>query len=308
MNSNNDNKKSQEIDLSYLFSSFGSFLKSIELFVFRSFRFIISNIVVLFILVLIGAGIGYFLDKQSGTTYKHEIIITANFGSSPYLYQKISKIRLDDKESVIRKVEIEPVIDVYSFVSEKVQNLNIARYLSDNNIEISKHKEGNQTELIYKYHLLTLYSDEKDIDNKAINQFLAELNQESYFLERQKIETEQTALQIKECQVSIDNINSYFKKLGAETIPSSKTDLNVEFNAQLNDLLSSKNNILKELEMLSILQLEQQEIFYNVSSLTNIKISSGKKMILIPLLLILIYLGTVTVRQRYKKYKLLSQS
>lgn len=295
--SHNETKNSQEIDLSYLFKSIASFFSSIEFFIFKFIRFVIKNSIVLFFLLLLGLTIGYFLDKYSSERYKHQIVLTTNFDSATYLYKKIESIKLD-KESVITGAELEPIIDVLSFVSEGWETLNIAKYLSENNMELDKYKKGNQTEQIYNYHLLTLYTNTKDLENKAVNDFLVELNQEGYFVERQAIENEFVEFEIEELERSIDHINAYFNKLGSETT-SSGVNFNVEFNAQLNDLLSNKNDILKRLEKLNVLKLEQQKTFYDTFMLTNINVDSNKKIIIIPVLLIFGYLLLVFIKKRY---------
>lgn len=299
MDSNNDNKNSQEIDLSYLLKSFGSFFKSVEVAIFK-------NIIVLSILVIAGIIIGYFLDKQSKTTYKQEIIITANFGSSDYLYKKISSISFDE-DSSITDVKIEPIVDVYSFLNEGNgwTNLNIAKYLSENNIEISKYKKGNQTEKMYKYHLLTLYTNKKDADKSIVNDFLHDLNQDPYFLEKQKLGKQHTEFKIKEYLTSINSINAYFERLGNQST-SSGTDFNVQLNSQINDLLNSKNNFVKEIESLKTLQLEQDKIFYETSILSNIKVKSTKKTIILPALFIGLYLVFLVIRKRYISIKKIS--
>ena len=49
------------------------------------------------ILFLIGAGLGYYLDKTTNV-YDHQLIVTPNFGSSDYLYAKVEQLNAKIKE------------------------------------------------------------------------------------------------------------------------------------------------------------------------------------------------------------------
>ncbi len=62
MREDTQNNGSQEIDLSYLFKKTSGLFDSLGYSLFRFFRFILRNIIILAILVVVGAVIGYFLD------------------------------------------------------------------------------------------------------------------------------------------------------------------------------------------------------------------------------------------------------
>src|SRR5690606_13133029 len=179
MNTNNQNN-SQEIDLARLYNNITS---SIALKIYNLMQFFLKNIIYIIILFVVGAAIGFYIDKQKNKLYEHQVILALNFDSSSYLYNKIQNL---DKEEFpeITSARIEPIIDVVTFIQAKWDNIKIAEYLSENNISIHKYKKGEQTEKIYRYHLLTLNSEDKDVNGSIINGFLEKLNQEPYFLNR----------------------------------------------------------------------------------------------------------------------------
>src|SRR5690606_26954394 len=123
---------------------------------------------------------GYFLDKKYGERYKHEVIVVPNFNSTSYLYGKIENAEFKDQP--ITKVEIEPIVDVYQFINSSYNNLEIAKYLSENNLQLTKYEIGSDVEKFYKYHLMTVYTNEKDTNGAIVKNFLSKLNQEEYFL------------------------------------------------------------------------------------------------------------------------------
>src|SRR5690606_35368701 len=159
-----NNQGSQEIDLSYLSKKTVSFFDGLGYSLYKFCRFLWKNIIVLAILIVVGAVAGYFLDKKFGESYKHEVIVVPNFNSTSYLYGKIENTKF--KDGPITSVEIEPIVDIYQFINDSYNNLEIAKYLSENNIQLTKHEEGSDVEKYYKYHLMTIYTNTEDTDGR----------------------------------------------------------------------------------------------------------------------------------------------
>jgi len=300
MSSNYDNKHSQEIDLRFLWQKFLAMLDGLGLWFFRLVRFLIRNVYVVVSLVVLGLVLGYFLDKKNNTTYKHQIILALNFDSSSFLYSKIKNIKKSEFSDV-KSVHIEPIIDVYGFISDKWDNLKIAEFLGENNIRIHKHKEGDQVEKIYKYHTLTLTSEEKDIEGSVIDKFLDDINKEPYFLNRKEIENENIKTQIREYEQSIEDLNNIFKNLG-DTSRIEGSGIKIETQSQTNDLLDNKQNLIDKVSKLKILQVEQQKVFYDLTRITNIKASSNSYILMLPLVFIAFFIVLAILKKLYRRY------
>lgn len=300
MNSNNDTKKSQEIDLGFLWQQLMQFLDGVVLLTFKSFRFFIKNIIVFILLLVVGIGIGYFLDHKKTEHYKHEVILTPNFESNSYLYEKVKNIDRKVSQDILL-VEVTPIVDLFNFLSSAPENLKMAEFMSENNVGISVYKPGNQTEKIYKYHLLTIHTKKEDSDGSIVRNFLEELNKEKYFLERQKIEQENTSREIKESLTSIQNINAVFERFGNPS-STSKSDLNIEMHPEINGLLYSKQLLLTKLNKLKTSQIEQTKIFYDVSILSNIKVKFISNMIIIPAVLVFLFIIFAIIKGMYRRY------
>jgi len=306
MDSNNETKNPQEIDLSYIYKSFASFLRSVEFFIYRLLRFALKNSVMLCVVAIIGVALGYFLDKQKQKNYKHEIILKTNFNSASFLYKKIANAQYSNKDGVIKHITIAPIIDVLSFVEDGSRRIEIAKYLSANNIEISRHKDGNQTEKIYQYHTLYIYTKRQDTDGEIVKQLLDELNSEPYYIEIQKTQQQQTASIIKEFQKSVDYINTYFSKISSQSVSYEK-GVNVDLEGGLADLIIQKNLLLVLLEKYKKLQIEEEKVFFDVSTLSNIYLYKPlleRKITRLPILFVLAYLCLLVFIERYKKYRL----
>jgi hypothetical protein len=82
------------------------------------------------------------LDK-SRTAYDHEIIVMPNFGSTDYLYGKVALLNAKSKKTLfykkigfdsgikLRNIEVTPVIDVYKFVGNNEQRLELVKLMAD---------------------------------------------------------------------------------------------------------------------------------------------------------------------------------
>lgn len=293
----NDKSQSQEIDLNYLSKKAFSLFDYVGYLVFLFFRFLLKNAIVIIVLIVSGAIIGYFLDRNSDNLYKHEIIVVPNFGSNSYLYNTLKNLELGN--TPIKSIEIEPILDVYQFIKEDWANLEIAKYLSENNIQFAKYEPESDVEKMYRYHLMTVVTSKRDDGGKIVDSLLNELNKDSYFLDRQKIEQENTKVLILGLQRNLESIDQILTKIGT---PGTNSDLNIEMYSEINNLINSKKPTAMDLNKFKIYQLEQTKVIYPASKMLNIKEGKIRKMILLPVLLVGIYLMGCIVLNFFKKY------
>ena len=80
--------ENQEIDLSQISKKISKGFQNLGGFIFNCIHFFIKNAVIVILLFIIGAGLGFYLDKTQ-KSYNHEIIVIPNFGSTDYLYGKV---------------------------------------------------------------------------------------------------------------------------------------------------------------------------------------------------------------------------
>ena len=285
---------SNEIDLPILYKKVSSlFGKTI----YRLVRFMLKNVLTLIGLIVTGGVIGYFLDQQQSKIYKHEVIIIPNFESHSYLYKEISNKKFDENSPIV-SVQIEPIIDIYHFITSG-NNLKIAEYLSTNNIKFHEYKPNNQAEKIYQQHLLTIYTYGKDPSGSIVDNFLKNLNQIPYFSEKQKIEVENIIRQINDSEVSIKNIDRVFETLG---VSGTSGSINIEMNPQLGVLLENKKDLMERTSWLKVKLFERSKIFNDISRFSNINVKSSSNKIIIPLVLVFLFVGLISVKKVYSRY------
>src|SRR5690606_24038274 len=138
------NYQDQEIDLVQVFSKIGSFFSYLVDKFFDFIFFLIKNSIIILILLVIGVGLGYFLDKTS-KTYNHEIIVSPNFDSVDYLYSKVNLLEAKKKDNdtvffsnlgitnvkKLGKIEIEPIVDLYKFITSKKENFDLIKLMAE---------------------------------------------------------------------------------------------------------------------------------------------------------------------------------
>lgn len=295
-------REDQEIDLSYLSKKVNLLLDELGYSIYKFFRFIIKNLIIVLTLLVAGVIIGYLLDKMKDDNYKHEIVVVPNFNSVSYLYDRIENLGF--KGTKIKSVEIEPVLDIYQFLNEEWNNLEIAKYLSQNNIQFDKYKPKSNMEKFYKYHLITIITQGFDKNSKITDSLLIDFNQSPYFNERMKIEKTGNELMVSIQTQSIEDINRILNKIGSQEV--SKAELNIETYSELNDLINFKKQALKDINRAHLNELEYTKVIYPVSQIVNIKESKTSRVILVPIALLALFFMFSIFRNLYKRYSQMS--
>ncbi len=292
-------REDQEIDLSYLSKKVNLLLDSFAYSIYKFIRFLMKNLIVVLVVILAGLAIGYFLDLKTESKYKHEVIVVPNFNSTSYLYNTIENIDLHG--SPITSIEVKPILNMYEFINDERNNLEIAKYLSQNNIQINKYTADSEIKNFYRYHLITITTSVRDNQGKIVDSLLNEFNKDPYFSERQKVEVEGTENFIVGLKKSSENIDQILDKIGKSDVVSG--DFNIEMYSELNNLIYSKRATLLDINKYEIYRLEEKSTIYPTSKIINIKDKSLSKTILIPVLLFGLFLFVSLLISFYKKYK-----
>ena len=78
------NTDNQVIDLTQVSKRIGLFFDSISTSIFKGILFLKRNLIILAVLFIVGAGLGFYLDSNN-KVYDNQIIVEPNFGSVDYL-------------------------------------------------------------------------------------------------------------------------------------------------------------------------------------------------------------------------------
>lgn len=319
MSSNSQkNSDNQEIDLSQVSKKLGQAYEGFLAWIFRGFLFAKKNIVILAILFIIGAGIGYYLDKNT-TVYNHEVIVAPNFGSTEYAYSKVYliKAKLMERDEKFLKsigikdprlfadIEIEPITDIYSFINNREQNFELIKLMAEDG-DINNIIKDETTSINYANHKIKITTSRATSREQVIDPVLNYLNESDYFTELQKSVVESTKIRIKSDEKTIAQIDSLLLSFSTSADIISKSDKIVYYNnenTQLNDVLKTKNDLVQDVANKKVELINTTKIVKDSSVVTNIKNNqslNGKLKFIIPFIFISFFLLFGIIRAFYR--------
>ncbi len=320
--------REEEIDLAALSRKFGKKADDFSFFIYRSIRFIIKNAIILIVLLIIGIGVGFYLDRTE-KFYDNNIIVAPNFGSVDYLYQKVALIDAKIKErdtmflkkigivdpTALKGIEIKPILDVYRFVYNNDTNFQMLKLMADEG-DLKKTVEDRTTSKNFKFHQITFTTLGRSVDSKLYAPLMAYFNDSPFFENQKKQFIENAYKKIASNQRTIGQIDAMmdqFGKSGVNSVPDGKLVYYSE-NTQLNDVLKTKELLTDELGNWKVELLSMDKIVKTINKSSNIRNKealNGKYKIIVPLILIglffLMHFFLSFYRKQATKAKILSE-
>ena len=330
MSTNSQNNDNQEIDLSEISKKIGGLYDAVLRSIFNVILFFKRKALILGLLFIIGAVLGFFLD--SNKSYNSQIIVSPS-GGVDYLYSKIDLIKsrlierdktffksigINDSEK-IQNIKIEPIVDLYNFVNnstsaanaQNTQNFEVIKLLAESN-DINKVIEDELTSKNYPYHSLLISSNGRIESDDIIKPLLKYLNTDDYMNQISKINKENILIKMKKNEeeiVQIDSLISVISKNISKNNKGNNLIYNNE-NSEINGMFELKNKLISEIASQKI-QLVKIDTFIKDVSITpnviNNKGTNGKMKLILPILFIslfvLIYLFLAFYKNQLTKTK-----
>ena len=313
----------EDINLSQLATGVSALFQCLRTGIFNSIRFFINHKWILSVLLIGGFATGVFIETVK-TSYDHYIVVEPNFGSTDYLYAKVDEInaKIKEQDTVylksmgisnpkdVFKIEVKPVIDVYRFVNRNEQNFELLKLMSDDS-DIKKIIEDTPTSKNYTYHLIKLSTKNKTNQQMMIAPILAYLNQSDFYKKIQKVYIQNAQIKIQANELLIAQIDGYLNGLAAGT-PSASGEKMVFYTekTQLNDVIQTKDNLVKEQGNLRIERISIDKIIKENHTTLNMeassKLNSALKFIL-PLLFLGIFIFAKNFIRFYQQESLKNQ-
>jgi hypothetical protein len=309
------NQDEQEIDLSQISKKIGEFFEGVSRLIFQGILLIKKNISKLLILLFIGFGLGFYLD-QIINRYDSQIIVAPNFGSNDYLYSKIellnSKIKENDtvflkelgfvNSKNIKGITIEPILDVYKFANRNPENFELLKLLAENG-DLNQIVRDNLTSKNYPFHALNISTSKVITTEGLINPLLTYLNASEYY---SKIKVEKLKIienKIRENDSIIKQIDGFLSVARNNTKEKSNNLVYYNENLQLNDIIKTKDDLIKEKGERRMETIDFDRVIKDVSIVTNIKNAkfiNGKLKLVLPIVLIFLYIISSIFSRFYK--------
>lgn len=277
------NNTVEEIDLGYFFSQIGNFFKGIIRLCFMVFNFFKKYIIWIILLIIAGAVLGYFVGKDSSPMYQNKVVVIPNFESADYLYDKVEEINLKRKQKdfvFIKQftggnwqrfltIEIEPVPDIYNFITGSRERIDVFRIMFENQ-ELSEFVEDVITSRQYKYHKLNFFIGGAQGSDAIIQNVLDYLNDNEHYKKYKQVGQANTALRINEADKMIKQIDDALAAFAVIPEPGSNIAPLVNSNSDMFDIAEYKQELLIEKLKLEMLQKDQSEIIKLASAEYNI--------------------------------------
>jgi hypothetical protein len=319
-----NNKEDQEIDLAQISKKISDFFQGINRFLFKCIQFFVKNWIIVSILLMVGFSTGIYLDTVK-KTYKHQIIVTPNFGSTDYLYSKIdliaSKIKENDtvflKEIIgikhpkeISKIEVKPIVDVYNFIGNKPENFELIKLLAEDG-DIEQVIEENLTSKNYAFHTISVRTTKVINEKEIIQPILNFLNNSDYYNKVQKEAINNVVIKMIQNDTIISQINGFLNEFSNTISNSQKSDKLVYYNenTQLNDVIKTKDALINEQGTHRLNLVGLDKIIKDNSTIINIENTeklNGKLKFVLPFLLIFGFILIQFFNRFYKKQKAVS--
>lgn len=316
MSVNQSSSDNREVNLSEVSKKIREVYESFLSWIFRGFLFIKRNILILAVLFIVGAGLGFYLDKNT-TVYNHEVIVFPNFGSTGYLYSKVNliKARLVEGDNsflktigirdpkVVSDIEIVPVTDIYNLVSKNDKNFELIKLMAED-AEMSAIIEDKTTSLNYPYHTIKITTNKK-VNEDVIEPLLKYFNESEYFTTLQATIVASTKKSITSDEKTIAQIDSLLSNF-SNTSQLSKNQNLVYFNnenAQLNDVLKTKIDLNRSVAEKEVDLINMQKIIKDRSVIKNLKNNkslNGKLKFIFPIIFIGLFLLFGIIRAFYR--------
>ncbi len=296
---------SEEVDLGYLFKSIGDFLRKLVKLLFLVISFFKKFLLLIIGLIILGIILGYFLDRNSKRVYENRLIVIPNFESVEYLYDKTDEVNFKiesgdslylknifgDNYNSVKKIEIEPIVDIYNFTTKSRENIDVFRILFENQ-DMKEFVDDMTTSKQYKYQKLKVFIIGKDSE-KLLNSLLEFLNENEHFKQYQEVYVQNTLKRLSETDKMIIQADSVIKSITSTTEGSlTNPPVYASFNNDFYSIFRYKQVLLTD--QLELLKKSKDEtaIIKPVSINYNILeggFASMKNLVKIPILLILLF-------------------
>ncbi|WP_333877876.1 hypothetical protein [Flavobacterium sp.] len=316
-----NNPENQEIDLSQISKRIGSFFENMATQIFKAFLFFKRNIIWIGILFVIGAGLGYYLDKTD-KVYNNQIIVLPNFNSTDYVYTTVELInaKIEEGDTIflkevvgikepkkVLKVSISPIPDVYKFIDNKPQNFELIKLMSEDG-DIKKVVGETLTSKNYPYHSISFVTNGITSKEKTVDPLLNYLNNSAYYQAIQKEYVNNVKIKIAKNDSIISQIDGFLNAFNNTVNGSQKSDKLIYYNenAQLADVIKAKDELLLEQGNKRIELINLDKIVKDNSIILNILDRSAvnnKMKLILPLFLIGIFV-LVSILKKYYKYQM----
>lgn len=316
MNQNVPDNQPQEIDLNQLSKKISSGFNNFGYFIFNCIQFFFKHGIAIVLLLILGLAAGYYL-KTVQKKYDHKIIVLPNFNSAEYLYSKINllNVKIKDKDTAflksigikypkkLRKIEIEAIVDPYTFVKNNESNMNLLEMMAEDG-SMEKVVNDEMTTMKYECHKINFSTMDKINRENMIDPIMNYLNDNTYYTGIQAKIITNLKNRIAYTEQTLNQVNAILDKYSSESNSSNATQFAYYSNEnnQIDDILKTKSNLVGDLGYYKIELINTQQIIKELSVIANVQRETSVP-IMLPTLFVGLYLFVIFFFSFYKRQK-----
>lgn len=314
-------KHTEEVDLFYVLKKLKNVYLSWLARGYHSVQFFKKYWILLTIMIVGGYAGGKFWQRSERPKRQAVMIVQNNFGSSSYVYEAIetlntkckqideeflAQIGLNTESPEILDIVIEPVISVNDLLKVSEPNdRNIDTYISRIEIE----DDLMVSEIFYpqyQYHKITLTTNTPKYE--VFDKVLDYLNSNKAFNDIKQVIVEETELRVARNNETIAAIDALFAEYSGqndrEALKRSDIIMKIE-NNNLHQLVDKKTTLIQENEDLKKELTKYGSVVFMVNNPKLVMTADflDKKSVLIPLTLVVLFVGFFWLKGLYLKGK-----
>lgn len=265
-----EQQSGEEIDLGYLVKKFKQTSRNFVKLLFSVLAFYLKFWIVILVLIIAGVAYGFYLDSDSKKEYENQGIVIPNFESVDYLYSNIEtlndKIRSNDSiflkkilsedYKAIKKIEIEPIPDMYNMMTKSREQIDVFRILFQNQ-ELDKFFDDISNSKYFKYHKINIVTRGENESKKVISKILEYWNNNELYDEYRLIYQGNAAFRVDEYKKMNSQIDSILASVVRGNQKEQASGVVINENSSLYALFDRKEVIMNE-----ILEAQKKTVDY----------------------------------------------
>ena len=311
--------KNEEIDFFYLFLKLKEVLKRGNVLFFKGVNFTVRNWIIIAALIAIGAGYGYYSNKDENRNKKATVLLRVNFETVNYVYNSLylleekveqqdevflSKIGFNAEVPEISSIQILPVINLKEIVEQfEASDRNFEAILKNvefNDIDDEETPISQTFVTNYKHHVVE-FDFTNQADENTLVKIIDYLNDNELLQELKNVTITNVEGQIVNNKETIKQINIVLESyVSNESLPSSSSQIYVvDKNFNITTVLEKKIELQRENESLNKFLVYSDDIVVMVNAPNITYVTNGvldEKEIIYPIFLVFSFLFLAYLR------------
>ncbi len=319
----------EEVDIFYILKKIKEAFKKLNKLFFNAVNFVVKRWIVIALLILAGAGYGYYVNKTTTKNKTAKLLVRINFDTVNYVYTTIELLneKLIEKDTAyfkkagfpeaigtIKGIELKPLVRIKEIVDQyEINNRNFESVLKNVDFE-SVDEEfdlANTFTVDYKQHIMVV-SLSNNATPKTLQELIKFINNSELLQNLKEKKVTDLTLQIatnKNTVIQIDKILDFYTQNKSLPSPSNQLFV-VDKNFDIQKIIEKKTELQKENEKLNqelvyskniVVVLNKPTVTFEEEGITD------NKLVFYPLLLVGLFLLLAFVRYIFLTLKRMAE-